>query len=103
VAPTNGKYFNPKVETVSCRSATACIAAGMSDRGRSGQGTYAVVEAWNGQKWHLLAGPKVPGAHSEMLATGCAATRCWAGGYDMRIAPQPDQPAVSVPLLAAVG
>lgn len=90
LAPVHGLV----IRAVTCRSAVACVAVGTSGGG-SGE-RQAVVEAWDGHAWQLLAGPKITSSH--LFAVDCGAKHCWAGGAQAR---GPRLPAY--PIIAFIG
>lgn len=102
VARWDGISFHPMtlahvgglvLRAVTCRSASACLAVGTSgSRGHH----QAVVEAWDGHAWRLLAGPKI--RYSHLFTVACSSNHCWAGGAQARGPRLPNYP-----ILASVG
>ncbi len=61
------------LSSVSCSSATSCVAVGSYDSTRSG-GSFALVEGWNGKKWAYALPPNPKGpctAHLPPYKPGC--------------------------------
>jgi hypothetical protein len=75
-------YTGSELRAVSCVSANACVAVGISLRRTAAHGTLttAFAERWNGSKWTLQALPKRPRS-TALFGVSCAtATSCMAAG-----------------------
>jgi hypothetical protein len=75
--------FNPGLASVSCASATSCMAVG-DYAGATGGLRYPFDESWDGSGWTLAAMPVPSGANAGLLITGdsCgSAASCVATGY----------------------
>ena len=71
---TTGDNF----DSVSCVSADACTAVGVS--GTSGGQTTTLIESWNGSRWSVVPSPNGPG-FTWLWGVSCAATdACSAAG-----------------------
>ena len=69
--PTDAAYS--RLQSVSCTSASACVAVGFSSDG-------VLAEEWDGTSWSLMA-PWNPGGSTELASVSCAApTSCTAVG-----------------------
>lgn len=76
-APRAGRF--PSLYSVSCASASSCMAAGGYNALR---GPQATVERWNGRTWRIGRVPR-PAASTEFLGVSCAGARaCFAVGYE---------------------
>jgi hypothetical protein len=65
--------------SVSCTSASACMAVGKVYGPRSGA---TLAESWNGTAWTIRPAPAPPGTFGELSGVSCAsATACTAVGY----------------------
>ena len=85
----------PKASTlngVSCTSTKACVAVGSI---RTKQGTFTLVERWNGKRWSIQHSPNPPGSkHSQLASVSCTTSRfCVAVGQSSRPGPRPGRPA----------
>ena len=64
--------------SVSCTSASSCVAVGGSGKGRL---TMTLIEVWNGSEWSIVSSPDVLGAESSDLnSVSCTASSCVAAG-----------------------
>ena len=79
-AAANPSVDSTVLNTVSCTTATWCVAAGYSLNGSSDRN--AVAETWNGGGWSLSATPPPAGAlQSQLDGIDCvSASWCMAGG-----------------------
>ena len=71
------------LESVSCASATSCLAVGRSAINSSNQAsTYrTLTERWNGKAWRIVSSPNTVTGSGELLGVSCAsATACVAVG-----------------------
>ena len=72
----------PTLVSVSCTSATACVAVGST-------ADHALVERWDGSLWTIMPTPDPPGAPGEMaelVSVACASARdCSAVGRSFLI------------------
>jgi hypothetical protein len=68
---------------VSCTSKNACVAVGSI---RTKQGTFTLVERWNGNRWSIQHSPNPPGSKdSELSSVSCTTSRfCVAVGGSTR-------------------
>lgn len=65
--------------SVSCTSASACMAVGKVAGPRSGA---TLAESWNGTAWIIRPAPAPPGTFGELSGVSCtSATACTAVGY----------------------
>lgn len=72
------------LSSISCRSATFCVAVGNQQTGPAGQ-TNSLIEAWNGASWSVVPSPNKAGASQNNLeSVACSSkTRCFAVGQDV--------------------
>jgi hypothetical protein len=77
---------------VSCTSKKACVAVGSI---RTKQGTFTLVERWNGKRWSIQPSPNPPGSKDSRLSSvSCTTSRfCVAVGDSTRPGPRPGPPA----------
>jgi hypothetical protein len=77
--PDLAGFAKNSLASVSCGTASACMAVGMS-AGR--QARTVLAESWNGSTWNLQPAPAPPGEVSELSGVSCpSATDCMAVGY----------------------
>lgn len=77
--PDSAALPNNKLVSVSCTSASACMAVGRAYGSRSG-GTLA--ESWNGTTWTIRPTPALPGTFGQLAGVSCsAASACTAVGW----------------------
>ena len=70
-----------ELESVSCTSASFCVAVGIQGTEPTG---LPVIYAWNGTAWTISTSPELPSAYTEAVLIGvsCTApTSCMAAGY----------------------
>lgn len=78
-SPDQGSLDN-LLESVSCTSASDCVAAGFNRYGSGNAQT--LIESWNGSAWSVASSPS-PLADSELLGVSCPGQAgCQAAGYD---------------------
>jgi hypothetical protein len=79
--PDPAGSMNTLMQSVACRSASACTAVGYYDA-KSGQ--LAVVERWDGRRWTIQRTPRPAGSvSSALLGVSCpSAAECIAVGDD---------------------
>lgn len=66
-------------QTVSCPTATLCVAAGNTEDNTRGRYYHAFAEVWSGGKWHVSTLRKPP---SLFFGISCPArNHCFASGY----------------------
>jgi hypothetical protein len=81
LTPNPSSGTSPRLDDVSCASATSCVAVGTYGHGAS-QNSRVLAERWNGRKWSILA-VRVPrgSMSSSLLGVSCtSATACTAVG-----------------------
>ena len=80
-APDSPALPQNTLASVSCTSATACMAVGRVYSKRSGT---TLAESWNGTAWALRPGPALPGTFGQLSGVSCtSAVACTAvGSYD---------------------
>ncbi|MGH2479640.1 MAG: hypothetical protein ACRDHW_08300 [Ktedonobacteraceae bacterium] len=66
---------NPILESVSCATATACVAVGTAK-------SKTLIEQWNGSQWSVVSSPS-PGSDVNVLYSMAVdpANNIWAVGY----------------------
>jgi hypothetical protein len=90
--PTVRAQLETVFQTVSCPTATLCVAAGMTVDSTRHQYYHAFAEVWSGGKWHVSTLRKPP---SLFIGISCPArNRCFASGYTF-----PSPTAYSRPLI----
>jgi hypothetical protein len=94
VAPNPPKLHNADLESVSCISATACIAAG-SHRRIAPPARGTLIESWNGSSWSVVPSPNAgTDDRNSLSGVSCtSATACTAVGtyFDTGLAPPAQQ------------
>ena len=80
-APDSPALPQDTLASVSCTSATACMAVGRAYGKRSGT---TLAESWNGTSWALRPGPALPGTFGQLSGVSCTSVvACTAvGSYD---------------------
>ena len=77
-SPNGGTDYNA-LWSVSCTSATSCIAVGFYDNTSNVYRT--LIESWNGTDWTRLSSPNVGAIHNFLWAVSCVpAAPCTAVG-----------------------
>ena len=77
--PDPAGFGHSSLASVSCSSASFCMAVGQSYGDRSGA---TLAESWNGTVWTIQAAPAPPGGYGELSGVSCtSATACTAVGY----------------------
>jgi hypothetical protein len=73
-----------QLNSVSCSSASNCLAGGEDlTSGPEGLQQSAVIEAWDGTSWSIVAIPESASSHSVIGGISCpSTTACFAAGYD---------------------
>jgi hypothetical protein len=78
-APTPAGATRSQFESVSCTSATACMAVGYYENGSSVE--LPLAEQWNGTTWTVTTVPNPEGNESPLLSVSCtSASACTAVG-----------------------
>lgn len=82
-APEEGTESN-NLSTVSCSSATSCVAVGSEYTGHAPSVSKTLIESWNGSVWAVVPSPDFGGAEAINLLLGLSCTPdgfCAAVGY----------------------
>jgi hypothetical protein len=78
--PTDPGVVGAILQSVSCTSASDCVAVGFSTDD-NGQNLNAVTEQWNGATWSLVPGADTGQEFAQLSGVQCvAADDCWAVG-----------------------
>jgi hypothetical protein len=84
IVPTptpNAASGGAELDSVSCPSATACIAVGLSFTSKTGATTHPIAESWNGAKWTVVPTPKLAYAGAGLNGVTCTGpSSCMAVG-----------------------
>ena len=92
-APAPAGADSSSLESVSCPSATSCMASGDYHAPGGGSSTHLFIERWNGSTWTLISTPSLAGATSSALyGVSCAsATDCSAVGFQSQTSSAGDE------------
>ncbi len=79
-SPNPGTGFvGNKLNSVTCLSASSCVAVGSTSQGGLGQ---TLVMSWDGSTWSVVSSPNASGTNDELRSVSCAsASDCVAVGY----------------------
>ena len=79
-SPNAGTGIDNELNSVSCVSASSCVAVGIHDN-EINSDTLAMV--WDGSVWTLVSSPNIPDAdNNQLLSVSCvSATSCMAVGW----------------------
>ena len=82
LTPTPKKSVDSGLASVSCISASDCVAVGEYDGGAGGRGYRALSETWNGTSWSIVASPNRTTEDNGLYGVSCtSASNCVAVGY----------------------
>ena len=79
--PTGAGVAGAILQSVSCTSASSCMAVGYSTGGSMGLNLNDLIEQWNGAAWTIVPGPPTGQTYDQLTNVQClAADDCWAVG-----------------------
>jgi hypothetical protein len=79
--PTGARVAGAILQSVSCASASSCMAVGYSTGGSMGLNLNDLIEQWNGAAWTIVPGPPTGQTYDQLTNVHClAADDCWAVG-----------------------
>ena len=79
-APTGPGVAGGVLQSVSCLSASTCVAVGYATDD-TGANLHTMIEQWNGSAWSLVPAPDTGQAFDQLTGVQClAADDCWAVG-----------------------
>jgi hypothetical protein len=79
VTSPNATGSNNYLESVSCVSASDCVAVGYTN---TGSGTETLVMVWDGSAWSIVTSPNAGTSNDRLYSVSCvSATECVAVGY----------------------
>lgn len=76
--PTPASTLPAQMKSISCSSASACIAVG--SRSDSSLKDFTLAESWDGSTWSIVTTPSPPGPEAAILKSVSCATSCMAVG-----------------------
>ncbi len=82
LTPTPKKSVDSGLASVSCISASDCVAVGEYDGGAGGPGYRTLSEVWNGTTWSIVPSPNKTTEDSGLDGVSCtSASNCVAVGW----------------------
>ncbi len=79
--PTGAGVAGAILQSVSCTSASSCMAVGYSTGGSMGLNINDLIEQWNGAAWTIVPGPPTGQTYDQLTNVQClTADDCWAVG-----------------------
>ncbi len=79
--PSGAGVVGAILQSVSCTSASSCMAVGYSTGGSMGLNLNDLIEQWNGAAWTIVPGPPTGQTYDQLTNVQClTADDCWAVG-----------------------
>ena len=70
------------MNSVSCTSATNCVAVGHFDTGPTGdQVAHTLIETWDGTSWTIATSPDVGTVTNDLRSVSCTSLSSMRGGW----------------------